>query len=138
MRTTKPKVTEAQAQKAIMDLFGLYGWEVVKTEEDRFRGVQGLPDLLLTAPNGLQMWVEVKRPPSTRNPRGRVRAAQQRLLAEWRRRGVPCCVADGVTTGLGYIARVGRCKGYPFEVDLRAEVLAICDRAMVGYEWWPS
>ena len=134
-------VTEAQAQRAVRELFELHGWEVLKTEEDRFRGVPGLPDLLCTSPCGLQLWVEMKRPASSRNPRGRVRKAQREGLTEWRRRGALCCVVDGVGEHLHEIARVGRSEPDDERHHLRlagASVLSLCDELMAGYEWWPA
>lgn len=126
-------VTEAQAQAAVRDLFRLHGWQVLKTEEDRFRGIRGLPDLLCTSPTGVQLWVECKRPPSSRNPRGHVRKAQRELLAEWRRRGVPCLVADGADEHVQVIA--GSSDTPHACVDA---LLVSCDAAMMGYRWWPS
>jgi len=140
--TTRIPVTEAQAQRAVVELLELHGWQCLKTEEDRFRGIPGLPDLLCTAPNGMQLWVEMKRPPSSRNPRGHVRKRQKELLAEWRRRGVLCCVADGVTEHLQEIARLGSGECADTErhhVRLtEVAVLSLCDELMSGVAWWPA
>jgi len=123
--------TEKQAQKAVRELFELYKWEVVKLEEDRFAGEQGIPDLLCTSPQGLQLWVECKRPASKLNPQGRVRKAQKARLIEWRMRGVPCCLADGVGDDLETVARL---RGE----DMRASLRVYCDLLMRGYDWWPA
>lgn len=103
---------------------------MLKTEEDRFRGIRGLPDLLCTSQHGLQLWLELKRPASSRNPRGRVRKAQRERLAAWRARGVPCAVVDGVSEELLALAALGR---RPADA---AAALELCDRLMEDYEWW--
>ena len=125
--------TEAQSQRAVKELFEFYGWEVRRTEEDwHNRDGSGTPDLLCTSSHGLQLWIEMKRPASSRNPKGRVRKAQKERLIEWRKRGVPCCVADGVDETLQTVATTpGRCLFYNF-------VLGCCDELMAEYDWWPS
>jgi hypothetical protein len=123
--------TEAQAQKAVKQLFEAYGWTVDVMQEDVRVGSQGIPDLLCTSPHGLQLWVEMKKPASSRNPRGRVRKAQRERLTEWRRRGVACCVADGVTEELQELARDYQSS---WDVD---DAIDCCDDLMAEYEWWP-
>jgi hypothetical protein len=130
-------VTEAQAQRAVRELFELHGWEVAKTEEDRFRGVPGLPDLLCTSPYGLQLWIEMKRPASSRNPRGRVRKAQRERLTCWRRRGVLCCVLEQADDLAMYIASI-TAGGGDATPDSGGYLLCLCDSAMKEYEWWPA
>lgn len=135
--TDRIPTTEAQTERAVIELFELYHWEVRRIREDiHNRDGYGLPDLLCTSPHGLQLWVEMKRPPSVRNPRGHVRKAQRELLAAWRRRGVPCLVADCVTEELKQIAagndlRLGSPSGAPLAVDR-------CDALMHDYPWWPK
>jgi hypothetical protein len=124
--------TEKQAERAVIELFELYGWEVNVMREDIHVGCKGIPDLMMVSPHGLILHVEMKRPASSRNPKGRVRKAQKERLAEWRRRGVACCVADGVSNGLNIIARwQPMCDDAPGVVDC-------CDVLMAGYEWWPA
>lgn len=123
-------VSEAQAQKAVRQLFELYGWEVLKFEEDRFRGEPGIPDLLCTSPHGPQLWIEMKRPASGKNPKGRVRKAQKERLIAWRERGVPCCVADGVSGNVRTLPTAA-CMDPRF-------LLYMCDRIMEPYDWWPA
>lgn len=124
-------VSEAQSQRAVADLFRLYGWEVRRMEEDWHNGDgRGIPDLLCTSPHGLQLWIEIKRPMSSRNPKGRVRAAQKALLTEWRRRGVLCCVADGWSRDLEAIAQENP--------SLYLELPDYCDALMSAYDWWPA
>lgn len=127
--------TEAQAQKAVMDLFRLYGWEVRRMEEDwHNRDGYGIPDLLCTSPHGLQLWVEMKRAASSRNRKGRVRKAQKELLIEWRRRGVPCCVAGGVTETLQHLAEAAA-SSVISNVNI---TLIYCDLLCTEYPWWPG
>jgi hypothetical protein len=123
-------VSEAQAERAVCDLFELYGWDNVKLREDITRGTPGLPDRLFTSPHGLQLWVEMKRPATKRNPKGHVRKAQKERLIEWRKRGVPCCVADGVSYTLRWIASPS--------LDGGRDTLAGCDSLMAEYDWWPA
>jgi hypothetical protein len=126
---TGAPVTEAQAESAVVDYFRLFGWEVRRIREDiHNRDGRGLPDLLCTSKHGMQLWVEMKRPPSTRNPRGRVRAAQREVLIAWRVRGVPCCVLDGVPASM-----LHESVGWSTTMTLEW-----CDRLMTGYEWWPA
>jgi hypothetical protein len=120
--------TEKQSQKAVRELFELYRWDVVKLEEDRFAGAQGMPDLLCTSPHGLQLWIEMKRPASKLNPKGHVRKAQKARLIEWRRRGVPCCVADGHSVILEIVARH----------DWDHAPMEALGRLMADYDWWPA
>lgn len=130
--TSPIPVTEAQAQRAVKELFELYGWQVTKLEEDRYAGAQGIPDLLCVSPCGTVLWVEMKRPASSRNPKGRVRKAQRERLVEWRRRLVPCCVADGVSPLLMRLAKFGATSSsLSWQLDM-------CDRLMVEYGWWPG
>ncbi len=125
--------SEAQAQKAVRQLFELYGWEVLRMEEDWHNpDGRGTPDLLCTSPHGLQLWLELKRPASSRNPRGRVRKAQRERLAEWRRRGVACCVVDGVNWVVEDLARYADMKGAGIWV------LTHCDNLCAEYDWWPK
>lgn len=124
-------VTEAQAEKAVVQLFELYGWEVRRIREDITRGSAGLPDLLCVSPRGLLLWIEMKRPSSGRNPRGRVRKRQRETLTQWRRRGVFCCVADGVTEQLQRVTEFGQGHGNA------TWMLDVCDRLMADYDWWP-
>lgn len=130
----KRRQPEKAALAAVDDLFRLNGWRVDRIEEDMIRGTRGLPDRLYTSPIGLQLWVEGKRPPSRNNPRGRVRAAQIQVLAEFRHRKVPCCVVDDVEQ-LRKICAYG--KTTPIELAIEY-VLRFCDELMVGYEWWPA
>jgi len=123
--------TEKQAQKAVVDLFRLYGWSVDVMQEDVRVGSRGIPDLLCTSPHGLQVWLEMKKPASKLNPRGRVRKAQKARLIEWRRRGVACCVADGVGDDLETVARL---RGE----DMRASLRVYCDLLMRSFSWWPA
>lgn len=119
--------TEKQAERAVRDLFEWNGWEVRKITVSQYnKDERGLPDLLCTSPCGLQLWIEMKRPPSRVNPRGHIRKSQIETLAEWRRRGVWCTVADGVTPPL---QRIAQRKPYP---------LLECDILMADYDWWPA
>ena len=121
-------VTEAQAEAAVVAYFRLFGWEVRRIREDfHNRDGRGLPDLLCTSQHGMQVWVEMKRPPSRVNPRGRVRKAQKALLIEWRKRGVTCCVLDGVPA-----KTLHESVGWSTTMTLEW-----CDRQMTGHEWWP-
>jgi hypothetical protein len=88
-----------------------------------------IPALMCVSPHGLVLHIEMKRPASSRNPRGRVRKAQKERLIEWRRRGVPCCVADGVTPALQALCEFTTAG--PWMDDA-------CDRLMEPYEWWPA
>ena len=125
-------VTEAQAERAVVELFRLYGWEVNVMREDIHAGSTGIPDLMCVSPHGLVLFIECKRPASSRNPRGRVRKAQRERLIEWRRRGMPCCVADGVTTVLKDMA-------HWYAVDeTPGRLLLACDVLMYGVDWWPA
>lgn len=128
--TTIP-TTEAQAQRAVKQLFELYGWTVDVMQEDVRVGSRGIPDLLCTSKHGMQLWVEMKRPASKVNPRGSVRKAQKERLIAWRRRGVACCVADGVTDLLKELAREYQS---PWDLD---DAVECCDDLMAGYDWWP-
>lgn len=125
------RVTEAQAERAVIELLELYGWQVRRMREDiHNRDGYGIPDLLCTSGSGVQVWVEMKRPATSRNPRGRVRKAQREVLAEWRRRGVPCCVADGASEALHELALNG--------AGDRSVSMRLCDEMMAGYSWWPA
>jgi len=120
--------TEKQAERAVVELFELYGWEVNVMREDIHVGSKGIPDLMMVSPYGLTLHIEMKRPASPRNPKGRVRKAQKARLIEWRRRGVACCVADGVGYGLKILVRLGN----------YSDIMEVCDRLMAEYEWWPA
>ena len=117
--------------------FRLFGFEVRRIREDMHnRDGYGLPDLLCTSRHGLQLWVEMKRPASSRNRRGHVRKAQKELLIEWRRRGVPCCVLDGVPqhkTLHESVEILDESVGWS-----TTKTLEWCDRQMLEYDWWPA
>jgi hypothetical protein len=124
-------ISEALAEQAVIELFTLYGWGVRRIREDiHNRDGHGLPDLLCTSRDGLQLWVEMKRPASSRNRRGHVRKAQKEVLTTWRLCRVPCCVADGAD---GYIVKLASWPGLT-----RDAAVDFCDAAMEPYDWWPA
>lgn len=133
-KTCGIRVSEAQAEQAVVELFELYGWKVYRLREDITRGVPGVPDLLAQSKCNMELWVELKRPPSSRNPRGHVRAAQIRWLIEARRRGVPCCVLDGASESATAIAEEFATGSMLHSYEF---LLQRCDVAMVQYAWWP-
>lgn len=132
MGSDLPPVTEAQAQRAVAELFELYGWLVHVMQEDVRVGTSGIPDLMCVSPCGLILPVEMKRPPSKVNPQGRVRKAQKERLIAWRRRGAPCCVADDA--GAWQLREMARLRLAPPDYEIALEC---CDALMVGFEWWP-
>jgi hypothetical protein len=136
MTTGKPMlaglpVSEAKVEQAVVDLFWRHHWEARRIREEFHNpDGRGMPDLLCTSPYGLQLWLEMKRPPSIRNKRGRVRKAQKELLVLWRTRGVPCCVIDEPLDCLVFCAA---------NTDRdRETAVAVCDLIMVPYDWWPA
>ena len=120
----------------MVDLFVLYGWEVRRIREDiHNRDGRGLPDLLCTSKYGEQVWVEMKRPASARNPKGHVRKAQKELLAEWRDRGVACLVADSVDDVRELAMNHANTLGAAYDHE---SLYYACDRVMAPrYDWWP-
>lgn len=129
----KRRQPERAALKPIDQLFTLHGWRIDRPVEDITRGIPGLPDRLYTSPAGLQLWVEGKRPATKKNPRGRVRPAQKRWLAEMRCRDVPGLVADNV--GDRRLHEIARLAPGPADYEL---VLDLCDDVMAEYKWWPK
>ena len=133
MNARELKISERQAENGVCQVFELYGWSNDRLREDITRGTPGIPDRLFTSREGLQLWVEMKRPPSQGHPRGHVRVAQMRWLIAKRKRSVCCCVLDGIEEAHGIAASFSYAGA-----GQTIEMLRDCDRLMASYDWWPA
>lgn len=120
--TRRGKQPESVPLRAIRTAFGVIGWKTYRTQEGPF-GLKGLADLICVSPEGLVLFVEVKRPGG-----GVVRKDQRLWLAAMRTQNAPCCVMDSHRPVLLF----QHCRGR------REAAVAICDRLMRDFDWWPG
>ena len=86
---TRTRQPESYTKSAIKQLFQLHGWAVMNFWQGPM-STPGVPDLLAISPPKLYpypvyLWIEVKRPPSSRNPGGHVRKAQKEWIGNLQR-----------------------------------------------------
>lgn len=142
MKLSDLPVSEAQLQSATAEFFEYHGWCVERMSEDHIVGTPGVPDLHATSPYGLEVWLEMKRPATKRNPEGHVRGSQKSWLSRHRSLNVACCVVAGISDQLDAIAKLARQPHATGDRDRElmlshVAAMSLCDELMERYSWWP-